>query len=361
MAAAGTNKSHPSETRPPLINSHIASLNQTMPRHRRYPAGRAATVVAVVVVQMSSSLPPSSTSPPRFVAEAHSSSSSCVDTADWRDMYGDTCAYYSSGTDRCEVWGGKGAGEMGVADDNCCVCGGGTDAKTTASTAGGGGVRGGTTTKTMTAATTRPVDINLADAGDIVVVNPDGTCGKGDGDRGNGICRDGKCCSRVRRDYFPLLANVFLRSTRRAVVLRPLCVTLPRRTTLRVCAYCDSATHVTDEKFTSTIISPKTNTNIPSHAFLLFLRQFGWCGDTQDHCRSPEPTPSPITPIPTYYPTYAPITGSPTGSSMPSFDYDDPQAWSHGTYAVASEIGEDVEIKMPPATKVGDTLFLFLR
>ena len=194
---------------------------------------------------MSSPLPPSSASPPRFVAEAHSSSSSCVDTPDWRDMYGDTCAYYSSGPDRCEVWGGKGAGEMGVADDNCCVCGGGTDEKTTASTAGGGGVRGGTTTKTMTAATTRPVDINLADAGDIVVVNPDGTCGKGDGDRGNGICRDGKCCSRVRRDYFPLLANVFLRSTRRAVVLRPLCVTLPRRTILCVCAYCDSATHVT--------------------------------------------------------------------------------------------------------------------
>ena len=43
---------------------------------------------------------------------------------------------------------------------------------------------------------------------------------------------------------------------------------------------------------------------------------------------------------------------------MPSFDYDDPQAWSHGTYAVASEIGEDVEIKMPPATKVGDTLWV---
>lgn len=181
-----------------------------MPRHRRYPAGRAATVVAVVVVQLSSPLLPSSTSPPCFVAEARSSSSSCVDTPDWRDMYGDTCTYYSSGPDdRCEVWGGTGAGEMGVADDNCCVCGGGTDAKTTASTAGGGGVRGGTTTKTMTAATTRPADIILADAGgDIVVVNPDGTCGKGRGDRGNGICRDGKCCSRVRRDYFPLLANV---------------------------------------------------------------------------------------------------------------------------------------------------------
>jgi hypothetical protein len=46
---------------------------------------------------------------------------------------------------------------------------------------------------------------------------------------------------------------------------------------------------------------------------------------------------------------------------MPSFDYGDPRAWNHGTYAVASEIGERIEIKMPPATRVGDTLFLFVR
>ena len=181
-----------------------------MPRRRRYPAGRAATVVvAVVVVQLSTPLLHSSA---HFVAAR--SSSSCVDTPDWRDMYGDTCAYYSSGSDGCEVWGGRGAGEMGVADDNCCVCGGGTDAKTTGSTAGGGGVRGGTTTTRTTAATTRPEDIIPADAGDTVVVNPDGTCGKGGGDRGNGICRDGKCCSRVRREFFPF-SRTFLQSTRR--------------------------------------------------------------------------------------------------------------------------------------------------
>ena len=164
-----------------------------MPRRRRYPAGRAASVIAAAVVQLSSPLLSSSTPTP-FVAAR--SSSSCADTPDWRDLYGDTCAYYSSGSERCEVWGGKGAGEMGVANDNCCVCGGGADAMT-ASTAGGR-ERGGTTT--TTAATTRPVDIILAVAGDIIVVNPDGTCGKGGGDRGNGICRDGKCCSRVRRD-----------------------------------------------------------------------------------------------------------------------------------------------------------------
>lgn len=178
-------------------------------------------------------------------------------------MYGDTCTYYSSGPDdRCEVWGGTGAGEMGVADDNCCVCGGGTDAKTTASTAGGGGVRGGTTTKTMTAATTRPADINLADAGDIVVVNPDGTCGKGRGDRGNGICRDGKCCSRVRRDSFPLLANVSSVDKEGCCsfyALFALRTSLPRRTKLRVCAYCDSATRATSLTKTihSTIIFPQ--------------------------------------------------------------------------------------------------------
>jgi hypothetical protein len=105
---------------------------------------------------------------------------------------------------------------------------------------------------------------------------------------------------------------------------------------------------------------PQTN-NIPHVCCFL---QFGWCGDTPDHCSfvpSQEHTLSPITPIPTYFPTYAPITDSPTGSSMPSFDYDDPKAWNHGTYAVASEVGEDVEINMPPTTKVGDTLFLFLR
>ncbi|KAL3777389.1 hypothetical protein ACHAW5_004218 [Stephanodiscus triporus] len=54
------------------------------------------------------------------------------------------------------------------------------------------------------------------------------------------------------------------------------------------------------------------------------------------------------------------VTGTPTISSMPSFDYDDPQAWNHGTYAVASEKGENVEVKLPPATMVGDTLFLFV-
>ena len=67
--------------------------------------------------------------------------------------------------------------------------------------------------------------------------------------------------------------------------------------------------------------------------------------------------------MPTDYPTYAPITKSPTGSSMPSFNYNDPKAWNHGTYSVASELDDDgpsLIITTPPSTKVGDTLFLFL-
>jgi hypothetical protein len=90
-------------------------------------------------------------------------------------------------------------------------------------------------------------------------------------------------------------------------------------------------------------------------------RQLGWCGDAPYHCQSIRPTPHPMTPIPTYYPTYAPITDAPTGSVMPTFDYDDPDSWNRGTYAFASDIGERLVIDMPPATRVGDTLFLFVR
>lgn len=160
-----------------------------MALRRRFLADRTANVIVVVelLALLSSSIPP-------FVA---AQSFACVNTPDWKDLYGDTCVYYSSGPDRCEIWGGKGAGKMGVANDNCCVCGGG---KVVVVNTDGGGEVGGTTTT----ATTQPVDINLAAADDIVVFNPDGTCGKGGGDRGNGICPDGRCCSRVRR--FPLVA-----------------------------------------------------------------------------------------------------------------------------------------------------------
>ncbi len=93
-----------------------------------------------------------------------------MDTPNWEDMYGDTCAYYSSMSDRCAVWGWRGGGEMGIANDNCCVCGGGIDGIVLVN----GVIVEGT------------------------VVHPHGTCGGGGGDRGNGICPNGKCCSRVR-------------------------------------------------------------------------------------------------------------------------------------------------------------------
>ena len=66
---------------------------------------------------------------------------------------------------------------------------------------------------------------------------------------------------------------------------------------------------------------------------------------------------------PTYFPTYSPMmynpTDSPTTSSMPTFDYDDPQAWNHGTYASSSKSGT-ITIEIPKHAQVGDTLFLFI-
>jgi hypothetical protein len=142
-------------------------------RRRRYLACRASSVVVVVVQLLS---PPSTTTVP-FAA---SQSVACVDTPDWKDLYGDTCVYYSSKPDRCQVWGWRGAGKMGVANDNCCVCGGGVE------------------------------DVDLVGViADGVVVNPDGTCGKGGGDRGNGRCPNGKCCSTVRSTFSSFLVALF--------------------------------------------------------------------------------------------------------------------------------------------------------
>ena len=64
------------------------------------------------------------------VANGEDSSSvvvDCVDTLNWKDVYGDNCTYYELGPNRCSYWGGQGGGQMGVANDNCCVCGGGTN------------------------------------------------------------------------------------------------------------------------------------------------------------------------------------------------------------------------------------------
>ena len=105
----------------------------------------------------------------------------CNDTPNWLDAFGNTCSYYATeSTQICSSEGIAGDGGMGVATENCCVCGGGTTI--TANSVG-----------MPTARTTNS-------AGDIIV-NPGGTCGKGGGDRGNGICENGKCCSKVSSGY----------------------------------------------------------------------------------------------------------------------------------------------------------------
>jgi hypothetical protein len=89
---------------------------------------------------------------------------------------------------------------MGVANDNCCVCG------------GGGGTTDITDNTTATAATTTTttttesmVDDDFLAAlpddggvggGGVAALDVNGTCGNGGGDRGNGICADGTCCSK---------------------------------------------------------------------------------------------------------------------------------------------------------------------
>jgi hypothetical protein len=113
----------------------------------------------------------------------------CTDTPDWVDKYNDTCEFYAkidaSTPNRCKVWGDKGAKvnkltgvSLGVANDNCCICGGGSI--------------------TTAIDTTDDDDDGDDDDENVAVVNPGGTCGKGRGDRGNGICANGLCCSEVR-------------------------------------------------------------------------------------------------------------------------------------------------------------------
>ena len=63
----------------------------------------------------------------------------------------------------------------------------------------------------------------------------------------------------------------------------------------------------------------------------------------------------------TFAPSISHKTLFPSPSSVSSFDVDNSQDWTHGSYAVVSEHGETIKINVPPATQVGDTLFLFLR
>jgi hypothetical protein len=63
----------------------------------------------------------------------------------------------------------------------------------------------------------------------------------------------------------------------------------------------------------------------------------------------------------TFAPSISHKTLVPSPSSVSSFDVDSSQDWTHGSVAVVSEHGATIKINMPPATQVGDTLFLFLR
>jgi len=86
----------------------------------------------------------------------------CIDTPNWVDKDNDNCAYYAAGLsgDKCKLYGADSTAPMGSAIDNCCACGGGV------------------------------VTNGLVEASAAIA-----TCGEGGGNRGNGICANGLCCS----------------------------------------------------------------------------------------------------------------------------------------------------------------------
>ena len=133
----------------------------------------------------------------QLVEDETTSTVSCYDTPSWTDAFGDTCSYYSSTSTKCSEEGNIGAGSMGVANDNCCVCGGGSSSSTVPDDGDSTVVEQTTTADDTPTTTTETLATNAA--GDIIV-NPGGTCGKmgGGGNRGNGICENGECCSKVR-------------------------------------------------------------------------------------------------------------------------------------------------------------------
>ena len=115
----------------------------------------------------------------------------CVDAPDWTDAYGQGCAYYANddgGYDRCAAWGHSGAmgpPHGGAAVDDCCVCGGGRREGDPSSSGSG-----------VTATTTTTADEEEGGDIDDAALAAAGTCGNGE--RGDGICANGKCCSEVR-------------------------------------------------------------------------------------------------------------------------------------------------------------------
>lgn len=88
----------------------------------------------------------------------------CIDTPNWVDKDNDNCSYYAAGlsSDKCKLYGADSTVQpMGSAIDNCCACGGGV------------------------------VEVGVESSTSAAIA----TCGKGGGNRGDGICANGLCCS----------------------------------------------------------------------------------------------------------------------------------------------------------------------
>ena len=151
----------------------------------------APTAVQIFSPSQSVIVPPATTTS-STTSSTTAAETDCVDAPDWTDAYGQGCAYYANddgGYDRCALWGklpgGTSGPHGGAAVDDCCVCGGGRRGDDPSSS--GSGV-------TPTTATTT-ADEEGGDIDDAAMAAA-GTCGKGE--RGDGICANGKCCSEVR-------------------------------------------------------------------------------------------------------------------------------------------------------------------
>ena len=148
----------------------------TNKRRRRTATTSTATTILLSILLTTS---PSST----IITNAQQTS--CTDTPNFTDSFGDTCAYYND-VETCEAEGGQSAGDLGVANDNCCLC--------------GGGIKSDDNNTQNDTANQQQAETAATNAAGEVIVNPGGTCGNGGGDRGNGICENGQCCSKVRAD-----------------------------------------------------------------------------------------------------------------------------------------------------------------
>ena len=141
---------------------------------------RTATTTTSTATTILLSILLTTTSPSSTIINAQQTS--CTDNPDFTDSFGDTCAYYNN-VETCEAEGGQSAGKLGVANDNCCLC--------------GGGIKSDDNNTQNDTANQQQTETAATNAAGEVIVNPGGTCGNGGGDRGNGICENGQCCSKV--------------------------------------------------------------------------------------------------------------------------------------------------------------------